>query len=223
MIDIEGFDDVVRHSWAIGVESNNSWVRFKKKLQFLKSNIQVKNSSSRIRCRSKRKMLQDSLESIDARIIEGDGSASLRELRVMTLKELNELDHLSNVDLAQKAKVKWGIEGGENSGHFHVVVNRKRHQLAIRGIFIDGVWVDDPGRSPFSREEIKRVVWDCGSSKAPGLDGFSFGFIKRYWDLHEDDVVDFVLHFYHHSSIPKGSNASFFTVIPKIWSLVKLK
>ena len=84
-------------------------------------------------------MLQDSLESIDDQIMEGDGSASLRELRVMTLKELNELDHLSNVKLAQKAKVKWGIEGDENSGYFHGVVNRKRHHLAIRGIFINGV------------------------------------------------------------------------------------
>ncbi|GJR71989.1 hypothetical protein Tco_0084354 [Tanacetum coccineum] len=29
-------------------------------------------------------------------------------------------------------------------------------------------------------EEIKEVVWDCGNSKAPGPDGFSFAFVKKY-------------------------------------------
>nr|GEU96716.1 RNA-directed DNA polymerase, eukaryota [Tanacetum cinerariifolium] len=28
--------------------------------------------------------------------------------------------------------------------------------------------------------QIKNVVWDCGSSKAPGPDGFSFAFVTKY-------------------------------------------
>lgn len=31
-LDMEGFDDVFRHSWASGMESNKPWVRCKKKL-----------------------------------------------------------------------------------------------------------------------------------------------------------------------------------------------
>ena len=69
--------------------------------------------------------------------------------------------------------------------------------------------------APFTRDEIKKVVWDYGSTKALGPDGFSFNFIKQYWDILEEDVVDFVAHFYTHSSIPKGCNASFFNLIPK--------
>ncbi|GKA12521.1 hypothetical protein Tco_0692067 [Tanacetum coccineum] len=34
-----------------------------------------------------------------------------------------------------------------------------------------------------THEEIKEAVWDCGSSKAPGPDGFSFAFVKKYWDI----------------------------------------
>lgn len=68
----------------------------------------------------------------------------------------------------------------------------------------------------FTRDEIKRAVWDCGSSKAPGPDGFIFGVIKRYWDILEDDLVAFVTHFHSNSSIPKGCNASFITVILKL-------
>lgn len=71
-------------------------------------------------------------------------------------------------------------------------------------------------RAPFSQEGIKRPVWDYGTSKAPGPDGFSFGFIKRYWDRLEDDLVAFVMHYHSHLNIPKGCNASIFIVIPKV-------
>nr|GFC38688.1 RNA-directed DNA polymerase, eukaryota, reverse transcriptase zinc-binding domain protein [Tanacetum cinerariifolium] len=43
-----------------------------------------------------------------------------------------------------------------------------------------------------SNEEIKKAVWDCGIDKAPGLDGFTFGFYRRYWDIIGNDVVDAV-------------------------------
>ena len=57
---------------------------------------------------SKRKNLQDLLESTNIRRMEDEGSANLREQRVSLLKELSDLDHLVQVDLAQKAKTQWG-------------------------------------------------------------------------------------------------------------------
>nr|GEZ26031.1 putative RNA-directed DNA polymerase, eukaryota, reverse transcriptase zinc-binding domain protein [Tanacetum cinerariifolium] len=43
-----------------------------------------------------------------------------------------------------------------------------------------------------SLDKVKNVVWDCGSSKAPGPDGFSFAFVKNngmilnltFWSVH---------------------------------------
>ena len=66
----------------------------------------------------KRKILQDKIESIDASLMLDDGSVDLREQRVLTVKELTDLDHISRVELAQKEKVQWGIEGDENSSFF---------------------------------------------------------------------------------------------------------
>nr|GFA29395.1 RNA-directed DNA polymerase, eukaryota, reverse transcriptase zinc-binding domain protein [Tanacetum cinerariifolium] len=43
-----------------------------------------------------------------------------------------------------------------------------------------------------SIDEIKKVVWDCGTDKAPGPDGFTFGFCRRYWDLIHGDVTNAV-------------------------------
>ncbi|GKD84947.1 hypothetical protein Tco_1356101 [Tanacetum coccineum] len=49
-----------------------------------------------------------------------------------------------NIELSQKEKVKWAIEGGENSRYFHGIINKKRAQIAIRGVLADGVWIDGP-------------------------------------------------------------------------------
>ncbi|GJT91196.1 hypothetical protein Tco_1080041, partial [Tanacetum coccineum] len=38
----------------------------------------------------------------------------------------------------------------------------------------------DSLETSISLEEVKNEVWDCGSSKAPGPDGFSFAFVKKY-------------------------------------------
>nr|GEZ63154.1 RNA-directed DNA polymerase, eukaryota [Tanacetum cinerariifolium] len=43
-----------------------------------------------------------------------------------------------------KSKVKWAIEGDENSNFFHGIINKKRSQLSIRGVFVDGDWVTNP-------------------------------------------------------------------------------
>ncbi|GJZ00209.1 hypothetical protein Tco_0517638 [Tanacetum coccineum] len=36
------------------------------------------------------------------------------------------------------------IEGDENSKYFHGIINKKRSNLAIRGVFVDGTWCTDP-------------------------------------------------------------------------------
>nr|GEU90645.1 RNA-directed DNA polymerase, eukaryota [Tanacetum cinerariifolium] len=48
-----------------------------------------------------------------------------------------------NADSFQKSKIRWAIEGDENSNFFHGIINKKRYQLAIRGIFVDGLWQTD--------------------------------------------------------------------------------
>ena len=47
----------------------------------------------------------------------------------------------------------------------------------------DGAFLIDT----FSKQEIKEAVFECGSNKAPGPDGFNFRFIKRFWDVLEED------------------------------------
>nr|GEX96189.1 RNA-directed DNA polymerase, eukaryota [Tanacetum cinerariifolium] len=74
-----------------------------------------------------------------------------------------------------------------------------------------------------SLDKIKTAVWDCGSNKAPGPDGFSFAFIKKYWDLIKTDILKFVNSFFVSGSMPQGANSSFFTLIPKTSNPIYVK
>ncbi|GJW56579.1 RNA-directed DNA polymerase, eukaryota, reverse transcriptase zinc-binding domain protein [Tanacetum coccineum] len=68
----------------------------------------------------------------------------------------------------------------------------------------------------FTREDIKRAVWDCGGDRGPGPDGFNFKFFTTFWDLLEEDVVRFVHEFFRFGYFPKGCNSSFIALIPKV-------
>ncbi|GJX30552.1 RNA-directed DNA polymerase, eukaryota [Tanacetum coccineum] len=68
--------------------------------------------------------------------------------------------------------------------------------------------------------EIKEAVWDCGSSKAPGPDGYSFAFVKKYWGTIQKDLYDFVNLFFASCVMPNCANSSFFTLIPKAFDSI---
>nr|GFB59475.1 RNA-directed DNA polymerase, eukaryota, reverse transcriptase zinc-binding domain protein [Tanacetum cinerariifolium] len=65
-------------------------------------------------------------------------------------------------------------------------------------------------------EEVKRAVWDCGTNKSPGPDGFSFEFCRKYWTTIDDDVFQAVKYSFVNGQFPRGCNSSFIALIPKI-------
>lgn len=59
------------------------------------------------------------------------------------------------------------------------------------------------------------AVKDCGGNKAPGPDGFTFAFIKRFWGIIKDDLSKALHWFWEKEEICWGCNLSFLTLIPK--------
>nr|GEZ67150.1 RNA-directed DNA polymerase, eukaryota [Tanacetum cinerariifolium] len=43
-----------------------------------------------------------------------------------------------------------------------------------------------------SKEEVKQAVWDCGSDKSLGPDGFTFGFYRHFWSTIKKDFFEAV-------------------------------
>ncbi|GKA34908.1 hypothetical protein Tco_0721337 [Tanacetum coccineum] len=153
----------------------------------------------------------------------------------LPLKECDDLTKLDDMDMVQKARIKWDVEGDENSKFFHGILKQKRQQQRVKGIMIDGEWITDPHRvkmaffnfykdkfedhdsemnlgtvtphvmldvngsneleSLVTVNEMKAAIWDCGSQKAPSLDGFSFLFLKSYRELLKSNVEASVRNF----------------------------
>nr|GEY24356.1 putative reverse transcriptase domain-containing protein [Tanacetum cinerariifolium] len=74
----------------------------------------------------------------------GKGNSDVLNKRMSVLKSLQELDKLESMEVAEKAKIKWAIEGDENSKYYHGIFNKKRSHLAIYGILLNSIWIDSP-------------------------------------------------------------------------------
>ncbi|GJR84790.1 RNA-directed DNA polymerase, eukaryota [Tanacetum coccineum] len=117
--ELEGFDSFMADTWR---------------------DIYVSESNAMLKMKELKNKLADIDSSLDKRNVT---SATLDD-RMSIMNNLNSLVKLESIELAQKAKVKWSIEGDENSNYYHGIINKQRKNLAIRGIIVDGEWIEDP-------------------------------------------------------------------------------
>nr|GEW67382.1 RNA-directed DNA polymerase, eukaryota, reverse transcriptase zinc-binding domain protein [Tanacetum cinerariifolium] len=117
----ESFDQMVRETWNnIVLDDRNVMIRLKKKLQILKKEIRIWIGDYKKKHDGRINDLKFRLRDIDTIVDSGEG--------------------------LQKGKIKWAVEGDENSKFFHGMINRMHANLAVKGIMVDGEWVDDPTR-----------------------------------------------------------------------------
>ncbi|GJW10659.1 RNA-directed DNA polymerase, eukaryota [Tanacetum coccineum] len=233
----DGFDKLVEDSWKTSSFADSSKITIlRKKFQALKASIKAWCKDDKHRSSEYRLSIQSRISDLDKMFDSGYSNEELVNERTSLLKELHNINKCHSLDMAQKAKVRWSIEGDENSKFFHGIINMKRSQLAIRGVLIEGDWIDNPYKvkneflnhfsNRFARptgpnivldsnmfkqlsseqiadlecdvtyDEIKRAVWDCGTNKSPGPDGFTFDFIRTYWKIINQDVVNAVREFF---------------------------
>ncbi|GJY32596.1 zinc finger, CCHC-type containing protein [Tanacetum coccineum] len=89
-----------------------------------------------------------------------------KSLATVNSYELNDINSIDSLEAAQKSKVRWAIEGDENTKFFHGILNSKRSHLTIRGTLVDGEWIVDllsleqqaDLEQNVSNEEIKSAV-----------------------------------------------------------------
>ncbi|GKB65591.1 hypothetical protein Tco_0921777 [Tanacetum coccineum] len=145
--------------------------------------------------------IQSNLSEIDKILDQSGSNEEILINRSLLLKKLHDINSIDSLEMAQKAKVRWAIEEDENTKYFHDILNNKRYQLAIRRVLVDGNWIVGPFvvkedlERIVSLDEIKRTVWDCGTNKSTGPDGFTFEFFRRYWKVLKQDIVAAVVEF----------------------------
>ncbi|XP_076891625.1 uncharacterized protein LOC143543106 [Bidens hawaiensis] len=71
-------------------------------------------------------------------------SISELECRTACLKFVKEFEAIKARDVKQKARVRWAIEGDENSAYFHGILNANLSSSRLHGIKVDGDWIANP-------------------------------------------------------------------------------
>ncbi|GKD94756.1 RNA-directed DNA polymerase, eukaryota, reverse transcriptase zinc-binding domain protein, partial [Tanacetum coccineum] len=144
-IQLEGFDEFVKNTWKDAqVTDQNAMRKFLKKLKFLKGKIREWTKVKRVNAINHKTELKEQLAEIDILIDKGEDNPEIINNRYFIFKSLQDINKLESMEVAQKAKIKWGIEGDENSKYYHGTLNKQRNQLAIRGVLIDGTWTESP-------------------------------------------------------------------------------
>ncbi|GJY36338.1 RNA-directed DNA polymerase, eukaryota [Tanacetum coccineum] len=193
-LDWDGFGSLVSNIWNSTILiDRNGMVRFIKKLQILKKEIRLWNMSMRKKQSAHINDIKTELRTIDATLDQGGVTDELLLARMDLMKKFHDSKSYEVRDQIQKAKIKWAIEGDENSSFMLLELEK-----------------------PVSCDEIRDAVWDCGTNKSPGPDGFSFEFFRKFWDVIGPDMCVAVEWFFSHNTFTRGCNSSFISLIPKI-------
>ncbi|GJR36423.1 RNA-directed DNA polymerase, eukaryota, reverse transcriptase zinc-binding domain protein [Tanacetum coccineum] len=181
------------------------------------------------------KDLRDRLKEVQAKIDEDPSNKMLREEESNILSNYNvamrDKEHL----LFQKAKIKWLSVGDKNNAYFHRVLKSRNHRNRVNVIH------DDVGRryegdqvaaqfvkhfpellGEVSADEIKQDLFQIDDNKAPGPDGFSTHFYKKYWDIIGEDICIAVKECFAIEKMLKEINFTNIALVPKIQTPTKV-
>nr|GEX44056.1 putative RNA-directed DNA polymerase, eukaryota, reverse transcriptase zinc-binding domain protein [Tanacetum cinerariifolium] len=163
-LDLDGFDSFISDTWCkSNIIDPNAMFKMAKKLKILKGHIRVWVKDKRASASNLKKYLKNKISNIDSLIDKRKVSSAILEDRLETMNKLASLENMESSELAQKAKVKWSIEDDENSKFFHGIINKRQNNLAIRGIMVDGDWMEDPAavKREFFSHFQNRFVAPC--------------------------------------------------------------
>ncbi|GJZ66869.1 RNA-directed DNA polymerase, eukaryota, reverse transcriptase zinc-binding domain protein [Tanacetum coccineum] len=204
------------------------WFELMKKLKMLKDKIRGWINIYKEGVKSGKRTLKSDLNSINAKIDRGEGDDNDINRRLEIIRLIQDIDKVDSMEMAQKEKIKWAIEGDENSKYYHGVINKKRGRCAVRGVLADGMWVDAPNAVKMEFFEHFKVRFGKPGNCRIKLERDFPNRISSYQNeflesevtnkeiKEAKDVVAAIRWFFETGKIPKGGNSSFITLIPKI-------
>jgi hypothetical protein len=77
--------------------------------------------------------------------------------------------------------------------------------------------------APFSEAEIKEAIFSCYPEGAPGLDGLSFIFYQKFWDVIKKDIIAMFDDLYKGELDIYRLNFGLVTLVPKVNDACNMK
>jgi len=88
------------------------------------------------------KQIQQKLNELENSLTAQPSNQQVQELK-KTQADLWEKATLHESIVRQKSRSKWIKEGDTNTSYFHKIINYSRRRNALRGMLIDGSWVEN--------------------------------------------------------------------------------
>ncbi|GJX27009.1 RNA-directed DNA polymerase, eukaryota [Tanacetum coccineum] len=137
-LEMDGFTKFVEDTWKSSPSAGtNALSILMSKLRFLKKHIREWNKGNMVCRKNAKAQLKKELEVVDSIIDSGQGNEEVIGTRLGIIHQIQKCDSLDSMEMAQKAKIKWVIEGDENYGFFHGIINKRRSIQSIRGVMVE--------------------------------------------------------------------------------------
>ncbi|XP_035831946.1 uncharacterized protein LOC110870211 [Helianthus annuus] len=127
----QGYEEAVKAA----VESFNDT---RKCLKNWKDEMLEKEGESTNMARKEVEQLEEDMETRD--LLEEEEEWVLMESKIV----IKEVELKNNADLKQRKRIKWALDGDENSKFFRGVTNSRKTKNSIHGLCIGGEWVTIP-------------------------------------------------------------------------------
>nr|GEW02344.1 hypothetical protein [Tanacetum cinerariifolium] len=125
LLKVDGFEKLIVETWSdIAACGSNDMLNLMYKLKNLKKKIRGWNSM-RQSFKNSKIMLKSKLAFVGLVIDKRNASEEVIYKRLEIVNSINELEKQQAMEMAQKAKIKWAIEGDEYSKYYHGILNKK--------------------------------------------------------------------------------------------------
>ncbi|XP_071699793.1 uncharacterized protein [Rutidosis leptorrhynchoides] len=142
-LNLKDADTIIERAWSIPTVGNRPDCIFRNKLKNVKMELkkhsnQLDNIDSQIRvhlteCNNWEQIAET------RPLFESEKQKWIDEKMLYIVKEKKKTNMLK-----QKSRIKWALEGDENSKYFHNYIKRRTSKNNIHGLSINGTWSEDP-------------------------------------------------------------------------------
>nr|GEY34823.1 RNA-directed DNA polymerase, eukaryota [Tanacetum cinerariifolium] len=189
-------------------DGSNAMINMMKKLKYLKMRIMEWNKRNMNNMKNVATKHTEDLKALEARIDKGEGTTEIVNKRMEVVKNLQSIDKLQSGIMVDGV---WTERLDMVKREFFQHFSRRFDKPVVHRAHIDMTYpksLSGDQQIEFERDvsknEIKKAVWDWGTDKSPGPDGFSFGFYRHFRKLIENDVFEAVQKFFTNGEIPKA-------------------
>jgi len=219
-LQIKEYNQVVKDCWSVYRPMGWGGLVLKNKLKNLKQRLKLWSKENSADICTQIKQLQQHMNELENSMPSQPSEQQIKQLREVQSK-LWEKANLHESILRQKARSRWVKEGDSSSSYFHKLINYSRRRNAIRGLMIDGSWVEDPllvkaeilqhFQNRFHEPQLQR----------PNLDGVQFSVLnasqrdRMVEPFSEEEITRAVW------SCGNGPDGFNFTFIKQFWQQLK--